>query len=57
MLMMPLRGRRRKNGLMNRDNAIARMFGTENDSKVSEEEEGYEGFIKYLIEMYNAEDN
>ena len=39
-----------------RDNAIARMFRTENDSNVSEKEEGYEGFIKYLIDMYNAEE-
>jgi acetyl esterase/lipase len=39
-----------------RDNAIARMFGTENDSNVSEKEEGYECFINYLIDMYNAEE-
>ena len=38
-----------------RDNAIARMFGIENDSNNSEEEEVYEGIIKYLVDMSNAE--
>ena len=38
-----------------RDNAIARMFGTDYEPEASEEEEGYEGYIKYLVDMYNAE--
>jgi acetyl esterase/lipase len=38
-----------------RDNAIALMFGTDYEPEASEEEEGYEGYIKYLVDMYNAE--
>ena len=33
-------------------NAIALMFGTDYEPEASEEEEGYEGYIKYLVDMY-----
>jgi len=38
-----------------RDNAIARMFGKETAAGSSEEEKAYEGLLKELIELSNAE--
>lgn len=38
-----------------RDSAIAHMFGTEKKSEETEEEQLYEGIVKYLMELYNNE--